>query len=564
MTTEQTIALNQLIHAKANVRHAGRLAGIGELAASIAAHGLRQNLNVLPADNGRFEVVAGSRRLRAMKQLAREGKLAKDTPVPCRILAEGEDPAEISLVENAMRIAMHPDDQFEAFRALIEDKGLSVEEVAARFGVTPAVVRQRLKLANVSPKLRALFRKGAMGLEHVMALAISDDHRAQEHAWRHLPEWNREAAALKQALTHEAVPLSDRLARFVGVEAYSAAGGAIVRDLFDDEDEGYLADRALVLKLASAKLDEAAATVAAEGWKWVRPELTRDYSIHYGRVWPVAGDDGEEDENDEAQTFAPADQARAGALVQIGHDGALHVDRGLIHPDDVRAETRRERGVKDVNAAADGFSAALVADLTAHRTAALRIQLARNPAIALAATVHALALSLLFHGDAASCLGIRAASEELDRHIKGTTESPAHQAMAETGSRWGDLLPEAASDLWAWCLAQPQEVLLDLLAFLASLTVDAVQPKQGRDPRHDHADRLAATLALDMNDWWTPTVEGFYQRLPKAALVRAVAEAKVPSSGTDLASLKKADAARIAAAALAGSGWLPEALRMPA
>ena len=151
---------------------------------SIAAHGLRQNLNVLPrADGRRFEVVAGSRRLRAMQQLVKTGRLPKDAPVPCLVLGEDDDPAEISLAENAMRSAMHPDDQFEAFRALIEDKGSSVEDVAARFGVTPAVVRQRLKLANVSPKLRALFRKGEMGLEHVMALAIGDDHAAQEDAW---------------------------------------------------------------------------------------------------------------------------------------------------------------------------------------------------------------------------------------------------------------------------------------------------------------------------------------------------------------------------------------------
>ena len=124
MTTEQTIPLNQLIHSKANVRRTAKTEGIAELAASIEAHGLRQNLNVLPVRDGRkFEVVAGSRRLRALKQLAKAGKLAKDIPIPCFVLGAGEDPAEISLAENAIRAAIHPDDQFEAFRALIEEKG---------------------------------------------------------------------------------------------------------------------------------------------------------------------------------------------------------------------------------------------------------------------------------------------------------------------------------------------------------------------------------------------------------------------------------------------------------
>ena len=270
--------------------------GIAELAASIEAHGLRQNLNVLSTENGRkFEVVAGARRLRALRQLAKAGKLAKDFPVPCFVLGEGDDPAEISLAENAIRASIHPDDQFEAFRALIEEKGASVEEVAARFGVTPAVVRQRLKLAHVSPKLRALYRKGEMTLEHVMALAIRDDHAAQEEAWANLPEWNRDPVLLKSALTHDTVPLTDKLARFVGIEAYQEAGGAVLRDLFSEEGDGYLSDRALLTRLAAAKMEAAMAELQAEGWKWVKPELTRDYATAYQRICPQWDDEHSED-----------------------------------------------------------------------------------------------------------------------------------------------------------------------------------------------------------------------------------------------------------------------------
>ena len=560
MPTSQTIALNQLVHSKANVRQTGRLEGIGELASSIAAHGLRQNLNVLPrADGRRFEVVAGSRRLRAMQQLVKTGQLPKDAPIPCLVLSEDDDPAEISLAENAMRSAMHPDDQFEAFRALIEDKGSSVEDVAARFGVTPAVVRQRLKLANVSPKLRALFRKGEMGLEHVMALAIGDDHAAQEDAWRSLPDWNREPASLKAALTSEAVPVSDRLVRFIGVEAYVAAGGAVMRDLFDDEDEGFLADRALVMRLATEKLAAATAPVQAEGWKWVKPELIRDHGIPYQRVWPVIDPDGEDADG----SFAPADVARCGAFLRIGHDGTLLVERGYLHPDDAKAEAKRDRVRQADSGAPEGFSAALIADLTAHRTAALRIELARNPATALAVTVHALAASLLYQGQATSCLELRAASIDLSRHVAVMKDSPAHEAMAEEGERWGERLPGSADALLEWCLDQPQETLLDLLAYLASLTIDAVQT-QGRGARHDHADRLAETLALDMTKWWTPGVEGFFLRLPKTALIRALDEAGVKGPGIDLASLKKGPAAVRAAEKLAGTGWLPEPLRAKA
>lgn len=103
--------------------------------------------------------------------------------------------------------------------------------------------------------------------------------------------------------------------------------------------------------------------------------------------------------------------------------------------------------------------------------------------------------------------------------------------------------------------------MLDLLAFLAALSVDAVQIKQGRADSLAHADQLAEALSLDMRQWWTPTVEGFYQRLPKAALAQAMNEANAPLPGKGIDKLTKAEAVRLAAAALTGTGWLPEPLK---
>src|ERR1700733_5129909 len=168
------IPLTALIASPANVRKTGTMNGIVELAASIEAHGLLQNLQVRKTDNGKFEVVAGGRRHAALKLLAKRKALAKDAPIGCNVL-DDEDAAEISLAENEMRQAMHPADQFEAWKALIDaDHGIG--EVAARFGVAPNVVRQRLKLAAVSPKLIALYRKAEMSLDILMAFTVSDDH----------------------------------------------------------------------------------------------------------------------------------------------------------------------------------------------------------------------------------------------------------------------------------------------------------------------------------------------------------------------------------------------------
>ena len=181
----QMIPLNKLIPSPANARKTGASVGIEELAASIAAHGLLQNLQVRDGKGGKFEVVAGGRRLRALKLLAKSKAIAKSAEIPCHVL-EDEDAAEISLAENVVRLPMHPADQYDAFKAMA-DAGRGPEEIAARFGCSPTVVKQRLKLASVSPRLLASYRAEELNLDQLMAFTVSDDHAAQEAAWFEQP-----------------------------------------------------------------------------------------------------------------------------------------------------------------------------------------------------------------------------------------------------------------------------------------------------------------------------------------------------------------------------------------
>ena len=152
------IPLNKLRPSPTNVRKTGADVGLEEIAASIAAHGLLQPIVVKPELNGdgietgRYLVTAGERRRKALQLLAKRKQIKNSEPIPCLVKADG-DPTEISLAENVVRTNMHPADQFEAFQTLHDQGGLGAEEIAARFGVTPAVVKQRLKLAAVSPKL---------------------------------------------------------------------------------------------------------------------------------------------------------------------------------------------------------------------------------------------------------------------------------------------------------------------------------------------------------------------------------------------------------------------------
>jgi ParB family chromosome partitioning protein len=151
-----------------NVRRTGSARGIEELAASIACHGLLQNLSVKPArdaaggETGKYLVLGGGRRLAALKLLAKKKAIPKAYPVPC-IVTDGND-EEVSLAENIVRTDLHPADQFEAFRRLAEDHGFGAEEIAARFGVSPALVKQRMRLGAVSPKLLAIYRGDGLNL----------------------------------------------------------------------------------------------------------------------------------------------------------------------------------------------------------------------------------------------------------------------------------------------------------------------------------------------------------------------------------------------------------------
>lgn len=172
------VPVSQLRASRRNVRKTGAAGqSIEALAASIERVGLLQNLTVTAAASGEhYEVVAGGRRLAALKLLVKTKRLGADWLVPC-LLVQTQDARTVSLTENVQREAMHPADQFEAFAALVKE-GRPIEDIAADFGVTPLVVQRRLRLANVSPRLMADYRADQVNLDQLMALSITDDHAA--------------------------------------------------------------------------------------------------------------------------------------------------------------------------------------------------------------------------------------------------------------------------------------------------------------------------------------------------------------------------------------------------
>ena len=243
LSRSQDIPFNKLVLSQANVRRVKAGISVEDLAEDIARRTLLQSLSVRPvldadgAETGMYEVPAGGRRFRVLELLVKQKRMTKTQPVPC-VVREGGTPEEDSLAENVQRVALHPLDQFRAFQAL-RDSGLGEEEIAARFFVGPSVVKQRLKLASVSPKLLDIYAEDEMTLEQLMAFTVTNDHDRQEQVWEQLARsYNKEPYYIRRQLTEGAIRASDKRAQFVGIDVYEAAGGAVMRDLFQQDDGG--------------------------------------------------------------------------------------------------------------------------------------------------------------------------------------------------------------------------------------------------------------------------------------------------------------------------------------
>lgn len=385
LSGSRDIPFDRLHLSQSNVRRVKAGVSIGELAEDIVRRTLLQSLNVRPIldeagqETGDFEVPAGGRRFRALELLVKQKRLAKNAPIPCVVRAanDGVLAEEDSYAENTFREPLHPLDQFTAMQAMV-DKGEGIESIAAHFLVTPAVVNQRLRLAKVSPKLHAVYAEDGMTLEQLMAFSVADNHERQEQVWELLAHsYNKSGAYIRQKLTEDTIRVSDRRVRFIGVDAYVAAGGHVLRDLFEEDDGGWLTDPALLDRLVSEKLQAEGETIGAEGWKWVATAVDLPWGVTDGMreiegvpVSRTPQEDArlaeleaeaeaiEEQWSDEPhvpdevhariaaieteigalvdrpQTFEAEEMARAGVFVSIESDGSLCIERGYVRPED--------------------------------------------------------------------------------------------------------------------------------------------------------------------------------------------------------------------------------------
>lgn len=613
----ENIPLNRLRLSAENVRKIYDKDAIADMADDIRTNGLIQSLSVKKLDTPEGDIVAevigGGRRFRALELLAKKNELAADAPIPC-VPNDRQIAAQISLAENTQREQLHPLDEFRAC-ASMQSKGKSEEDIADALRMPLKTVKQRLRMANASPTILKAFADGKIKLPTLMAFCVTENHERQEQVWGqiknggYMAEW-----ALKERLMEDTVPTSDKRVKYVGLANYEKNGGVVERDLFDDNNQGYIKDVDLLNQMVQAKLERAAEKHKAEGWNFaiVAPTVSYAETQGFDQLTPANATltakeqkefDALETERDELQeipaaeftkkqakrlealteeidaienrepVYSAEDMARGGITVEIDSNGKLRVERGFIKPADTGGGAENGANApasRSATEAEDEGSAklpdSLVTDLTQFRTAALQAALLEKPEVAFVATLHAMAMSALNMYGTESCLQLRATTD-FPHQAEGLKEFGPMKRITDLRKAWMTRLPRDSVKLWEAIEALTKVEQMQLLAFLAASTISVVVQKHDqRSNQVNHSQVLVKALDYDIRKDWMPTADNFFRRVTKAAMLVAVAEAKDADTAEllDNAKLKKVGMAAEAERLTQGTGWLPAPMRAEA
>jgi ParB family chromosome partitioning protein len=347
-------------------------ADYADLIPSIRERGILQPL--LVRKNGRgYEIVAGRRRYLAACSLEKDGLDIE--AVPCAVMAKGDDAAavEASLIENVAHLPMDEMDQFEAFNRLLKE-GRKVEEIADIFGVTEIMVKRRLAIANLLPKIRQLYRGEEIDGETLRALTLAS--KQQQKDWLALFEDAEQHAPMGHGLKRwllggENIPTS------AAIFEPTTYDGEIVSDLFGEES--YFADPEEFWALQTAAIEAKKQVYLDNGWSKVEV-LERGQRFH---SWE----------------YEPATKEKGGAVfLTVSDRGEVEAHKGYVSRAEARKRGRKFKGeTAETKPGKPELTAPMQNYIELHRLAAIRFNLLDQPQIALRlALAHIIAGSSLW------------------------------------------------------------------------------------------------------------------------------------------------------------------------
>jgi ParB family chromosome partitioning protein len=614
--TIQNIPLNQLVAWDGNVRKTRSKSHVAEIKASIKHDGLQQNLVVFP-EGKKFAIAAGQTRFEAMQELAEEGHLPKDFAVPV-IFTTKEEAHAVSLAENTIRENMNAADEAEAF-AKLAGEGTSNLEIGQRYGRTERYVDQRLKIAGCSKLCLKEYRAGNLTLDQLYALTVAKDHKAQDEVVKRITGkgyFDRDPDSIREMLQPEdAVDTDDIRFKIVPEKDFIAAAGIIANnDLFTTDGKGICQNVELLDKLVMERLDRKLASVQKEGFSWneIRVPFSYEQKQTFAQLQPdlkplppkkqaeldkleqelekvtkewdsFSFDETDTPEyeeldskkekleqeideiNEEREEFWPPEKlAISGCVVYIGSTG-ICVERGYVKPEH-KAQARKldrenagleDDGTPEKKKAKPEFSAGLVEQLTAQRSAALAAVLMDKPKEATLALYYTLICQVFFNGASAENVLQISAQQEYFSDVKG---SKALDAIAARKKELQQKLP-AKGKLWEWMQnGKNAKTLQTVVSFCIAVSANCIQ-KKAHNPKHARftsTQLVADLIGLDMKEWFTATAANYFSKVSKAQMSEALKDVDATLPGNDM---KSAEIAKYAEQQTAGKGWLPKILR---
>ena len=612
-TPVQIFPYSRLSHTGLNTRiipHTDR--EVEEMADSIQAMGILQNLIGAELPDGMIGIVGGEGRRRGTGILVMRGVLDADTPfVPVKVLPV-EMAVAASLIENGRRKNMHPAEQIIGFRTL-EQEGKTASQIGALMGYHPRHVQRCLKLANLAPSLLDALARDEISLEQCEVLTLADTHERQEQVWKEaVGQWRDPAVqTLRKMVTNDKMAISHPMFEYVGEEAYTAAGGTLTADLFSDKDSTF-ADAALVKSLLAGKLTVLAARIKQEqGWGWAEFRMTElSFSGEDGELYrfsmPKAVlteeeqkrvseleeqmeatesyDDEYELQQDiddiycEAQYREATPEFRAAHGIWVSWDGSnFQVQPGIRKlTDEDRAEEEQARQERESNVIrhttpdipADAYPATLVKAMSAERTLAVQAELAGRPDVSVALLTWTLCLALFDRTYAKRNEPLKASVSSNQYHLASLAPSGEEgKALMALKAQKGALqatLPENWHLDFTWLLSWSVEQVNTLLGFCAAHGINGIQERMYNHTQKSELDGLEAALDFDLRKWWQPDAESYFGKLTISQIGKAYEEAGLSARAGEVVKLKRRDAAKAAEQDLNAQGWLPDWMVRPA
>lgn len=567
-----------------NIRKPTRADG-ERLAPSIRQEGLLQALCVCAESNdggaGPYYTIVGGRRLMALHVLREAGDIDDDFPVSVVIAADFDSATALakSLIAEDAHVPPHPVDRFEAFHALGE-KGMTTEDIAARFFIESRIVRQALALGALAPEIRAAWRSNEISAEIAQNFTLADGHKHQVKTLEKLRKKTGDLEHLDVATVRKQFTGSEaeanRLLKFVGRDAYVGAGGALTEDLFTSSIVVH--DFAKLKRLAQEKLDlEANRLTVGEGWSWAEPQLKTShmgFGFSHLKVEPKLTPDEkkrikaietrlkeidlliEADDHDDgkieyeeiarleeeqvtinhaaaARAFKPEQKAKGGCIIRIGEGGALIVEPGLVKPKEAKGGDAGAAGGKAQQPREEPLVTQEVArDLIGWQNEAAGEALARDEHLALAATLACVGhwgspISISFHRQAAGDVEI----------TRSNTFRGAFEILAK----------------------QPTEKLMEVLVRLIAASVNIAQVSM-------KADAKAFTDALDQAVY-AKALQGkfnaktYFKGASKPHILSVIKDVLGEDEQRRNSEKSQTDLAKFAVDSVAPIGWLPPELR---